>query len=91
MSKVYSALLKRLTICSKRSEMFGLIFLIFFLNFKYQISIEFCMRNTLLQKFIQTDRILFDLFKVPTIKFGKNFTEFMKPLTLLKSVAVNNV
>ena len=31
---------------------------------------EFWIRNTLLQKFLQTDMIFFDQFKVPTIKFG---------------------
>ena len=28
--------------------------------------------------------ILFDQFKVPTIKFGKRFAEFMIPIALLK-------
>ena len=55
-----------------------------FLKFIYQISIEFWIRNTLLRKFFQTDMILFDQFKVPTIKFGKYFAEFMIPIALLK-------
>ena len=46
-----------------------------FLKFMYQISIEFWIRNTLLQKFFQADMIFFDQFKVPTIKFGKCFAE----------------
>ena len=40
--------------------------------------------NTLLYKFFQTDMIFFDQFKVPTIKFGKCFVEFMIPIALLK-------
>ena len=47
-----------------------------FLRFIYQISIEFWIRNTLLQKFLQTDMIFFDQFKVPTVKFGNCFAEF---------------
>ena len=39
--------------------------------------------NTLLHKFFQTDMIFFDQFKVPTIKFGKRFAEFMIPIALL--------
>ena len=52
----------------------------------YNISIEFWIRNTLLQKFLQTDMIFFDQFNVPTIKFGKCFAEFMIPIDLLKGV-----
>ena len=37
-----------------------------FLKFIYQNSIEFWM-----QKFLQTDLICFDQFKVPTVKFEK--------------------
>ena len=56
-----------------------------FLKFIYQISIEFWITNTLLLKFFQTDMILFDQFrKVPTIKFGKCFAEFIIPIALLK-------
>ena len=40
-----------------------------FLKFKYQISIEFQIRNTLLQKFLQTDMIFFDQLIVATVKF----------------------
>ena len=65
MSKVYAALLKRLTKIREVWICFD------FLKFIYQISIEFWIRNTLLQKFPQTDTIYFDQFKVPTIKFGK--------------------
>ena len=79
MSKVYPALLKRLTI-----RLRSLDFQYFFL-FIYQISIEFWIRNTLLQKF-QTEVIFFDQFKVPTIKFGKCFVEFMIPIALLKEI-----
>ena len=55
-----------------------------FLKFIYQISIEFWITNTLLHKFFQTDMIFFDRFKVPTIKFGNCFAEFMIPIALLK-------
>ena len=55
-----------------------------FLRFIYQISIKLWITNTLLHKFFQTDMIIFDQFKVPTIKFGKCFAEFMIPITLLK-------
>ena len=55
-----------------------------FLKFIYQISIQFWITNALLHKFFQTDMIFFDQFKVPTIKFGKCFAEFMIPIALLK-------
>ena len=55
-----------------------------FLKFIYRISIKFWITNTLLHKFFLTDMILFDQFKVPTIKLGKCFAEFMIPLALLK-------
>ena len=43
------------------------------------------IRNTFLLKFFfQTDMIFFDQFKVPMIKFGKYFAEFMIPIALLK-------
>ena len=81
MAKVYTALLKRFTICLKRSENFG--FPMFF--FIYKILIE----NSVLQipcciSLFQTDMIFFDQFKVTTIKFGKFFAEFMIPIALLK-------
>ena len=41
------------------------------------------LQNTLLHKFFQTV-IFFDQFKMPTIKFGKSFVEFMIPISLLK-------
>ena len=44
--------------------------------------------NYLLHKFFQTDMIFFDQFKVPTIKFGKCFAEFMIQIALLKNLAV---
>ena len=52
----------------------------------YQISIEFWITNTLLHKFLQTDMIFFDQFKVSTIQFGKCFAEFMIPIGLLKKL-----
>ena len=55
-----------------------------FLDLYYQISIEFWITNTLLHKFFQTDMIYFDQFKVPTIKFGKCFAEFLIPIALPK-------
>ena len=55
----------------------------FLSKFIYQISIEFWITNTLLHKFFQTDMILFDQFKEPTIKFGKCFAEFMISIALL--------
>ena len=65
----------------KRSEKFGfpMIFLIY--KFICQISIEFCIKNPLLQKFLQTDMIF---FKVPTVKLEKCFAEFCIPIALLK-------
>ena len=83
MSKEYPALLKRFTIRLKRLEKFEFISKDF-LKFIYQISIKFWITNTLLHKFFQTDMIFFDQFKVPTIKFGKCFAEFMIPIALLK-------
>ena len=55
-----------------------------FLKFICQISIEFWIRNTLLQKFLQTDMVFFDQFIVPPIKFGECIAEFMIPIALLK-------
>ena len=59
-----------------------------FLKFIYQISIEFWITNTknvpCCISFFQTDMIFFDQFKVPTIKFGKCFAEFMITIALLK-------
>ena len=81
MSKGYPALLKRFKIRLKRLEKFG--FPMIFLNL-YQISIEFWITNTLLHKFFHTDMIFFDQFKVPTIKFGKCFAEYMILIALLK-------
>ena len=83
MSKVYPALLKRFTIRLKRSEIF---FSNDFLKFIYQIFIEFRITNTLLHKFFQTDTIFFDQFKVPTIKFGTCFVDFMIPIALASEV-----
>ena len=54
-----------------------------FLKIIYQISIKFWSTNTVLNKIFQTDRIFFDQFKGPTIKFGKFFAEFMIPIALL--------
>ena len=86
MSKEYPALLKRFTIRFKRLEKFG--FPMIFLN---QISIKFWITNTLLHKFLLTDMIFFDQFKVPTIKFGKCFVEFMIPIACLRSLAIKNL
>ena len=36
-------------------------------------SLELRVRNTLLQKFLQTDMIFFDQFIASTVKFGKCF------------------
>ena len=57
-----------------------------FLKFIYQILIEFWITNTLLHKVFHTDMILFVQVKVPTIKFGKRFAEFMIPIALLKKL-----
>ena len=77
MSKEYPALLKRFTIRFKRLEKFG--FPMLFLNLYTKSP------NTLLHKFFfQTDMIFFNQFKVPTIKLGKCFAEFMIPIALLK-------
>ena len=55
------------------------------------ISNDFLIRNILLHKFFQTDMIFFDQFKVPTIKFGKCFAEFMIPIALLKEFGSKNL
>ena len=67
--------------CLKKSEKFG--FPMIFFKFIYRISIEFWIKDTFLQKFLQTDIIFFDQFKVPTVTFGKFFAEFMIPKALL--------
>ena len=54
--------------------------------FIYQISLEFWIRNILLQKFLQTDMLFFDQFKMPTIEFGKCFAELMIPIALLNDM-----
>ena len=82
MSKEYPALLKRF------KNTFQKIREVWisndFLKFIYQISIKFWITNALLHKFFQTDMIFFNQLKVPTIKFGKCFAEFMIPIALLK-------
>ena len=55
-----------------------------FLNLYTKSPLNFWITNTLLHEFFQTDMIFFDQFKVPTIKFGKCFAEFMIPIALLK-------
>ena len=42
-----------------------------FLKFILQISIEFWIRNILLQKFLQNDMIFLDQFIVRTVNLGK--------------------
>ena len=92
MSKVYPALLKRFTIIIIIIITFEKIREVWISNdFLKLISIEFWIRNTLLHKFFQTDMIFFDQFKVPRIKFGKCFAEFMIPIALLKLLAVKNL
>ena len=54
-----------------------------FLKFIPKISIEFWIRNILLQKFLQTDMVCFNQFKVPKVKFGKCFAESLIPIGLL--------
>ena len=82
MSKVYPALLKRFTI---RLKKFREVWISYdFLKYIYQSSIEFWITTTLLHKCFQNDMIYFDQFKVPTIKFGKSFAEFVIPIALLK-------
>ena len=81
MSKEYPALLKRYYTFQKIREVW---IANDFLKFIYQISIKFWITNTLLHKFFQTDMIFFNQLKVPTIKFGKCFAEFMIPIALLK-------
>ena len=89
MSKVYPTLLKRLTIRLKKYRKVWISN--DFLKSIYQVSIEFWIRNTLLQKLLQIDMIFFDQFKVPTIEFEKCFAEFMIPIALLKSLALKNL
>ena len=81
MSKVYPALLKRFTIHLKRLEKF--VFPMIFLKLIHKPNLHRIL-DTLLHKFFQTDMIFFDQFKVPTIKFGKCFAEFMISIALLK-------
>ena len=85
MSKVYPALLKRFYNTFEKIREVWISN--DFLQFIYQISIEFWITYTLLNKFFQTDMIVFDQFKVPTIKFGKRFAEFMIPMALHKKFA----
>ena len=47
------------------------------LNYESGLEIPCCI------SFFQTDIIFFDQFKVPTIKFGKCFVEFIVPIALL--------
>ena len=44
------------------------------------------IRNTFLQKFLQTDMIFFDQFKELKVKYGKCFSKFMIPIALLKGL-----
>ena len=74
MSKVYPALLERLTFTFEKIRLW---ISNNFLKFLYQIFIQF---------WIQTEMIFFDQFKVSTIKFGKCFAEFMIPIALLKEI-----
>ena len=57
-----------------------------FLEFINQISLEFWIWNTLLQKFLPTDMIFFHQFIVSTVKFGKCFAELMILTALLKEL-----
>ena len=50
-----------------------------FLKCIYQISIEY-----LVVEVYQTAMMFFDQFKVPTIKFGKCYAEFMIPIAFLE-------
>ena len=81
MSKEYPALLKRFTIRFKRLDKFG--FPMIFLNLYTKSQKNSGLQILLLHKFFLTDMIFFDQFKVPTIKFGKCFAEFMIPIVLL--------
>ena len=52
------------------------------LKFIIYISIEPRIRNSLLQKFLQTDMILFYQFIVYLVKYGNHLAEFIIPITL---------
>ena len=82
MSKEYHALLKRFTIRLKRLEKFG--FPMIFLNLYTKSPLNSGLQIPCCISFFQTDMIFFDQFKVPTIKFGKCFAEFMILIALLK-------
>ena len=84
MSKVNSSLLKRFTVRLKRSEKFG--FPLIFLNLYTESPKNSGLEIPRCISFFQTDMIFFDQFKVPTIKFGKCFVEFMTPIALLKEL-----
>ena len=57
-----------------------------FLNLYTKISIELWIRNTLLQKFLQTDMISRSIQSAYD-KIRKYFAEFMIPIALLKEFA----
>ena len=57
----------------------------YFSNFINNISIEFRIIITLLQKFLQTE-IFFDQFIVSTVTFCKCLAGFMIPIALLKEL-----
>ena len=82
MSKVYTALLKRFIIRMKRLEKFG--FPMIFLNLYTKSPENSGLQIPCWVSFFQTDMIFFDQFKVPSIKLGNCFAEFMIPIALLK-------
>ena len=79
MSKVFPALLKRLTICLKRLEKFGFPMIFLKIHTKSPLNsglqIPCCFSDW---------QYIFNQFMVPTITFGKCFAEFMIPIALLK-------
>ena len=71
--------LKWLTIRLKRSEKLGFPKIFFNRVYINQISIDFRIKNTLSQKFLQTVMIFFDQFIESMVKFGKTLWEFIIP------------
>ena len=86
MSKVNPAVLKRLTIRSRRSEKFGFPMIV--LNLYTKSPQNSGLQKPCCIRLFQTDMIFFDQFKEPTIKFGKCFWSYY---TDIRSVSVKNL
>ena len=50
------------------------------------ISVQFGIRNTLLQKILRTDMIFYNQFIVSWVKFLRHLVEFTMPIALLQEL-----